>query len=241
MGDFAIEWDQDGERFYQTGVDHGVVYPVSVEESTRGQYTNGYAWNGLSNVTESPEGAESNPIYADNMKYLNLLSAEELKLSIEAYYYPPQFEVCDGTASVMKGVKLGQQTRRKFGFAYRTKLGNDIEGDDYGYEIHLIYGCTASPSEKSHDTTNDSPEATTFSWDIDTIPVSGIKINGVDYKPSASMTISSRDVTSAQLAAIEKVLYGTPASTSEGGETVPAVPGRLPLPAEVYSIMAAAQ
>ena len=195
----ALEFDKLGEHIYETGVEKGVLYPF-----TAGAYSKGVAWNGLINVTESPSGAEPTPLYADNIKYLNLMSVEEFGASIEAYTYPDEFAECDGSAALGVGVSIGQQTRKAFGMCYKTKIGNDILGEDYGYKLHLIYGCMAKPSEKAHATTSDSPEAATFSWELTTTPIA---VPG--FKPTASLTIDSTKVTAAKLAAIEDKLYGT--------------------------------
>ena len=194
----AIEWDNTGERFFETGVDRGVLYL-----QTAGVYDTGFAWNGLTAVTESPSGAEASPQYADNIKYLNLISAEEFACTIEAFTYPVEFGVCDGTASPTEGIILGQQERKQFGFSYRTRLGNDVDGDSYGYKIHLVYGCLAAPTEKAYATVNDSPEATPFSWEVTTTPVS---VTG--YRPTALITLDSTLLAAADLEAIEDVLYG---------------------------------
>ena len=214
-----LVWDQIGERYYETGVKMGVLYPQEA-----GTYPKGVAWNGLTAVTESPSGAEATPLYADDIKYLNLISVEELGGSIEAYYSPEEFDECDGTASLLDGVSLGQQNRKSFGLCYRTTLGNDTEGNDYGYKLHIIYGATASPSEKPYTSINDSPEPMTLSWEFTTTPVS---VTG--FKPTASVTIDSKKVDAAKLSALEAVLYG-----SEDKEA------RLPLPDEIATIMGAA-
>lgn len=212
-----LVWDQVGERRYETGVDQGVLYiPVG------GVYSSGYAWNGLTAVTESPSGAEATPIYADNIKYLNLLSVEEFNATIEAYTYPDQFAQCDGTATPQPGVAVGQQVRKMFGLSYRTKVGNDVAAGDFGYKLHLVYGALAAPSEKAFATVNDSPEAVTFSWELTTTPVT---VTGL--KPTAIMTIDSTKVTAANLTALENALYGT-------GGTDP----RLPLPDEAIAMFA---
>lgn len=195
-----LTWDETGKRFYETGVDRGVLFL----QNSQGAYTNGVAWNGLTAVTESPTGAEANPQYADNIKYLNLVSAEEFGATIEAFTYPDEFAQCDGTATPSAGVSVGQQTRKTFGFAYRTKLGNDIAGSDYGYKLHLIYGALAAPSEKAYATVNDSPEALTFSWEVTTTPVD---VPGL--KPTAQLTIDSTKVDAAALADLEALIYGT--------------------------------
>lgn len=215
----VLTWDATGSRLYETGVDHGVLYLLN----SQGAYANGVAWNGLTAVTESPSGAEANPQYADNIKYLNLLSAEEFGCTIEAFTYPDAFAQCDGTASPSAGVSIGQQTRKTFGFSYRTKLGNDIDGSDHGYKLHLIYGALAAPSEKAYATVNDSPEALTFSWEVTTTPVD---VPG--YKPTAQLTIDSTKVDALALVELEDLLYGTVAGTAQ-----------LPLPAEVIALFAA--
>lgn len=214
-----LVWDETGKRFYETGVDHGVLYPL--DES--GKYSKGVAWNGLSAVTESPSGAEPTAIYADNIKYLNLMSAEEFGATIEAYTYPDEWTECDGSAAIATGVYAGQQPRKTFGLCYRTKLGNDVDGEDHGYKLHLIYGALASPSEKGYQTVNDSPEAITFSWEVTTTPV-----NVKGFKPTACITIDSTKANETDLATLEGILYGS-------GE--PDAEARLPLPDEVIEIM----
>lgn len=194
-----LQWDNVGERFYETGVDRGVLYPFA-----SGTYAAGVAWNGLTAVTESPSGAEATPIYADNMKYLNLMSAEDFGATIEAYTYPDEFAACDGSAELAPGVSISQQTRQAFGFSYRTKIGNDVDGDTYGYKIHLVYGAMASPSEKSRNTVNESPEATTMSWEVTTTPV-----NVAGFKPTAHLEIDSTKIDAEKLAEIEAILYGS--------------------------------
>lgn len=216
-----LVWDKTGERYYETGVKQGVVYP----QATGGTYPKGVAWNGLSAVTESPSGAEANPIYADDIKYLNLMSNEEFGATIEAYTYPDEFAQCDGSAEIAPGVMIGQQTRKQFGLSYKTTLGNDTEGNDYGYKLHLIYGALAAPSEKAYSTINDSPEAITFSWEVTTTPVS---VSG--FKPTAQITIDSTKVNGTKLKALEEVLYGKDPTELEGEDGVEA---RLPLPDEV--------
>lgn len=211
-----LTWDATGERFYETGVRNGVVYPV-----VNNAYPVGYAWNGLTGVTENPSGADSNPQYADDIKYLNLISKEEFGATITAFTYPDEFANCDGSAEPVPGVRIGQQTRKMFGLCYRTSIGNDTEGVDHAYKLHLIYGALASPSEKAYQTQNESPEAIEFSWEVTTTPVT---VSG--YKPTASLTIDSRDFSSAKMAAIEDVLYGDNSNDA-----------RLPLPDEVISIM----
>lgn len=220
----AIVWDKSGERLYETGVDHGVLYPYN---SGTSKYDNGVAWNGLTGVTESPSGAEATALYADNIKYLNLMSAEEFACTIEAYTYPDEFMTCDGSKSLTDGVTIGQQDRQTFGFCYRTILGNDTESNNHGYKLHLVYGCLAAPSEKAYATVNDSPEAITFSWEVSTTPV-----NVTGFKPTASLTVDSTTTDPEGLAALEKALYG-----SDDGE--PATP-YLPLPDEVLTIITTA-
>ena len=215
----ALIWDQDGQRLYETGVDRGVCYPMN----DQGVYTPGVAWNGLSAVNEKPSGVEASAVYADNIKYLNLMSAEEFGADIEAYTYPDEFAKCDGSAEIATGVYIGQQPRKKFGLSYRTVLGNDVKSNEYGYKLHLVYGCMAQPSEKGYSTINDSPEAITFSWELTTTPVS---VTG--FKPTAIITIDSTKTTKAKLDALEAILYG--------GENTDA---RLPLPDEVKTLMAA--
>lgn len=217
-----LVWDKTGERLYETGVKQGVLYPMDA----KGTYPKGVAWNGLTNVTESPSGAEATALYADDIKYLNLMSNEEFGGTIEAYTYPDEFAECDGSASLAAGVYIGQQARKTFGFCYRTTLGNDVDNNAHGYKLHLVYGALASPSEKAYATINDSPEAITFSWEFSTTPV-----NVTGFKPTASLTIDSTKVDAEKLAALEKVLYG-----DDADDTTTA---RLPLPDEVAQIMAA--
>ena len=216
-----LVWDQTGERYYETGVKMGVLYP----QSASGTYPKGVAWNGLTAVTESPSGAEATPLYADDIKYLNLYSAEEFGATIEAYTYPDEFAECDGSAEVATGVTIGQQNRKAFGLCYRTTIGNDTDGNDHGYKLHIIYGAMASPSEKAYATINDSPEAITFSWEITTTPVS---VSG--FKPTASVTIDSTKVDGAKLKQLEAILYGDNGSSSAGD-------ARLPLPDEIVTII----
>lgn len=218
-----LMWDKVGERVYETGVDHGVLY---IPNAT-GVYNTGYAWNGLVSVTEAPSGAEANPQYADNIKYLNLLSAEEFGATIDAFTYPDEFGQCDGTASPEPGLSVGQQNRKTFGLAYRTRMGNDLAGTDYGYKLHLVYGALAAPSEKGYNTINDSPEAITFSWEITTTPVEVGTIADVEYKPTASLTVDSTKVDATALEELENLLYGTVGSDPE-----------LPLPADVIALFA---
>lgn len=195
-----LEWDKKTERLYETGVKQGVLYVQKAD----GTYDNGVAWNGLTAVTENPSGAESNPLYADDIKYIDLRSAEEFGATIEAYTYPDEFAACDGSATVTAGVTIGQQVRKPFGLCYRTTLGNDSEFNDHGYKLHIIYNATASPSEKGYQTINDNPEAITFSWEITTTPVA---VTG--YKPTASITIDSTKVDATKLETLAGMLYGT--------------------------------
>lgn len=216
----TIVWDQVGQRFYETGVNHGVMYPMAAD----GSYPMGYPWNGLISVTDSPSGAEPTPLYADNIKYLNLMSVEEYAATIEAYTYPPEFEECNGSADLSTGVLVGQQTRKPFGFVFRTVLGNDVVGEDYGYKLHIVYNALAAPSEKAFQTINDSPEAITFSWEVSTTPVA---VTG--HKPSASLVIDSTIANTAALATLEDILFGTVAADP-----------RLPLPDEIAALFRSA-
>lgn len=214
-----LVWDETGKRLYETGVSQGVLYPQS-----SGTYPNGVAWNGLTAVTESPSGAEATPLYADNIKYLNLFSAEEFGATIEAYTYPDEFMACDGSAQIAKGAYIGQQNRKQFGMCYKTLLGNDVDANDHGYKLHIIYGAMASPSEKAYATVNDSPEAITFSWEVTTTPV-----NVTGYEPTASIVIDSTKCNPTKLADLEEILYGS-------AEEEP----RLPLPNEIVTVLGAA-
>lgn len=214
-----LTWDNTGERIFETGVKQGVLYPIQSD----GKYTKGVAWNGLTAVTESPSGAEATALYADDIKYLNLLSNEEFGATIEAYTYPDEFAECDGSAELATGVMIGQQKRKTFGLCYRTTIGNDVEGNDYGYKLHLVYGCLAAPSEKGYSTINDNPDAITFSWEVSTTPV-----NVEGFKPTSQITIDSTKADPTKLAALEAVLYG-------GAETE----AKLPLPDEVATLMSA--
>ena len=215
-----LVWDKTGERFYETGVKQGVLYP-----QVSGAYPKGVAWNGITAITESPSGAEATPLYADDIKYLNLISTEELGATIEAYTYPEEFEACDGSAEIAKGVTIGQQKRQPFGLCYKTVIGNDVDSNEHGYKLHLIYGALAAPSEKPYATINDSPEAITMSWELSTTPV-----NVTGGKPTASITIDSTKADPTKLAALEDILYG------KDGE--PESAARLPLPDEIKSLMA---
>lgn len=215
-----LKWDQVGERIYESGVKMGVLYVMNA----LGLYPLGVAWNGLTAVTESPSGAEANPQYADDIKYLNIMSAEEFAATIEAFTYPDEWAACDGSAAIATGVNIGQQKRATFGLVYRTAIGNDVDDLDHGYKIHLVYGCKAAPSEKAFQTLNDSPEAITFSWEISTTPV---EVTG--KKPTAHLEIDSTKVTAENLAALEAIIYGTDVADP-----------RMPLPDEVAAIFAGA-
>ena len=217
----VITWDETGKRFYETGVDHGVLYPIS----ETGKYTPGVAWNGLTALTETPEGAEIEDLYADNIKYLSLLSAETFGGTIEAYTYPDEFMECDGSKELAAGVVAYQQTRKTFGLCYRTVLGNDVDGNDKGYKLHLIYGCKASVSERAYSTINDSPEAITFSWEFKSTPVT---IANEGFKPTSCIIIDSTKVAKEKMTLLEKKLYGDVSTEPE-----------LPLPDEVLSIIGA--
>lgn len=210
-----LAWDTTGDRVFETGVDHGVLY---IPDGT-GAYNTGFSWNGLVSVTESPSGAEPSPQYADNIKYLNLVSNEEFSATIEAFTYPEEFGQCDGTAEPKAGVYVGQQNRKTFGLSYRTKIGNDLDSEA-GYKLHLVYGALAAPSEKAYSTVNDSPEPVTFSWEVTTTPVA---VTGL--KPTAILTIDSTAVAPADLAALELLLYGDAAVEPE-----------LPLPDDVIAL-----
>ena len=212
-----LVWDSTGDRLYETGVKNGVLYPIDEV----GTYSKGVAWNGLTAVTESPSGAESNPLYADDIKYLDLRSVEEFGGTIEAYMYPDEFAECDGSAELAAGVKISQQQRKVFGLCYRTTLGNDVKGDDYGYKLHIVYGAVASPSERGYTTMNDSPEAITMSWEFTTTPVS---VKG--FRPTAHLEIDSTKANAEKLTALEAILYG--ADETEA---------RLPLPDEIATLM----
>lgn len=217
----ALVWDKTGERLYETGVSKCALYP----QSTDGSYPLGVAWNGITAVNKNPSGAEATALYADNIKYMSILSTEEFAATIEAYMYPDEFAECDGSAELLKGVKIGQQKRKAFGLAYRTELGNDVEGTDLGYKLNLIYGALAAPSDESNSSVNGTPEAKTFSWSVSTTPV-----NVAGRKPTATVEIDSTKVDPKKMAAIEKVLYG-----DENADP------RLPLPDEIKSIMEAVE
>lgn len=214
-----ITWDNIGERLFETGVDHGVLYVMGATG-----YEDGVAWNGLVSVAQSPEGAEASAQYADNIKYLNIISAEEFKGTIEAFTYPDEFGVCEGSVEVAPGVLIGQQNRSQFGLVYRTKIGNDVVGQDFGYKLHIVYGALAAPSEKTHQTINESPEATTFSWEFSTTPAPV-----TDHRPTAHLEINSTKVAAAKLTALEDLLFGT---VAEGAT--------LPTPDEVIALVEAA-
>ncbi len=220
MADFALQWDQAGERIYETGIDRGVLYVAD-----GATYPKGVAFNGLTGVTETPEGAEANDKYADNIKYFSIYSAETFKGTIKAYTYPDEWALCNGEASA-NGVIVGQQARKSFGLCYRTVVGNDVDGNDHGYKLHLVYGCRAGVAERDYQTINDSPDAIEFSWEFTTTPVVlSTKVNGVTLKPTSILTIDSTKVDSTALGTLEQALYGTAASGQD-----PAVDGYLPLP-----------
>lgn len=210
-----------GERLFETGVKHGVLYLADEQ----GNYTKGVVWNGLTAVTESPSGAETTPLYADDVKYVVIYAAEEFGATIEAYTYPEEFEECDGSASLLSGLSVGQQTRRSFGMCYTTSVGNDVQGQDYGEKIHIIYGAKAAPSEKAYSTINDSPEAVTFSWEVSTVPVP-VNVEGKDYAPTATVVLDSTKLSKNQWEAITNKLYGTESEEPQ-----------LPLPHEIYQII----
>lgn len=214
-----LVWDETGKRYYETGVEQGVLYP----QSSTGTYPKGVAWSGLTNVTENPSGAEATPVYADNKKYLNLYSTEEFGATIEAVTYPDEFMECDGSATLADGVTIGQQARKAFGLVYKTLLGNDVVGNEYGYKLHLVYGCTASPSEKNYSTVNDNPDTVSFSWEVSTTPV-----NVAGKKPTATLTIDSTKVDASKLATLETKLFGDTDTEAQ-----------LLLPDEVAAIFAA--
>ena len=218
-----LVWDKTGERLYETGVKNAVLY---VRDSG-GAYSKGVAWNGITAITESPSGAESNPLYADDIKYLNLISNEDFGATIEAYTYPDEFAECDGSAELIAGVKIGQQKRKTFGLCYRTTLGNDVDGNDHGYKLHIIYGATAAPSERAYATINDSPEAITMSWELSTTPVT---VTG--FKPTAHLEIDSTKVKAEELTKFEEILYGKDGAEQAGP--------RLPLPDEIATLFTAA-
>ena len=213
-----LTWDNTGERLFETGIKQGVLYPIQSD----GTYSKGVAWNGLTAVTESPSGAEATALYADDIKYLNLLSNEEFGATIEAYTYPDEFAECDGSAQLATGVMIGQQKRKIFGLCYRTTIGNDVDGNDHGYKLHLVYGCLAAPSEKAYSTINDNPDAITFSWEVSTTPV-----NVTGFKPTSQITIDSTKADPTKLQALEDILYGTAEKEAS-----------LPLPDVVATTMA---
>lgn len=220
-----LQWNQTGQKLYETGVEKCVHY----SQLSDGTFGNGVAWNGVSSIGENPDGGELTPVYADNVQYLNLMSAEKVNLSIEAYTYPDEFAECDGSAEIAEGVVIGQQTRKPFGLCYRTILGNDTQSNDHGYKLHLAYNCLAQPTEKGYETIEDETDAITFSWDVATTPV---KVTG--YKPTALLTIDSTKVDATKLAALEDILYGTDGEGSNTGTTA-----RLPFPDEVKTLMTA--
>jgi hypothetical protein len=224
----VLTWDADGARHFETGVSKGVLYPRT---GTNGAYDDGIAWNGLTSITESPSGAEATPLYADNIKYLSMMSAEEFGATIEAYTYPDEFAVCDGSAEVGEvtgsGVTIGQQARVGFGLCYRTEIGNDVDGNAHGYRLHLLYGCMAAPSERAYQTINDSPEAITFSWEVTTTPIAV-----TDFLPTSCLIIDSTKIASGKLTSIEALLYGT--------DGTPGTTASLPTPDEIIAILDAA-
>ncbi len=226
-----LVWDKTSERLYEAGVRQGVLYPIQPD----GKYNKGVPWNGLISVTESPSGAEANPLWADDTKYLNLISAEEFGATVEAYTYPDEFAECDGSAEIAPGVYAGQQGRKMFGMSYRTILGNDVEEADYGYKLHLVYGAKASPSEKNYSTVNDNPDAVQFSWELNTTPVEiSTRVNGKKLKPTSCLTFDSTKVDPEKLAALEEILYGKDESSDGAGD---GAEPRLPLPDEVIALM----
>lgn len=222
---FAIEWDKAGERLYETGVDRVVLYPIrdKITDPTD-PYSAGVAWNGVTSISQSASGGEPTPLWADNIKYLNLMSAEEASLSIECYTYPDEFEECDGSREIATGARIGQQARKMFGLSYRTLVGNDQKQQEFGYKLHIVYGCLASPSERGYSTVNDSPEAISFSYSITTTPVD---VTG--FKPTSIITINSTKTDTSKLAALETILYGTSGQTP--------VSAKLPLPAEIITAL----
>lgn len=221
--EFKLKWDETGERLYETGVDRVVLY----KQDSSGAYPKGVAWNGVTAINENPSGADASDLWADNIKYLSLRAAEQFGATIEAYTYPDEWAECDGSADIATGVKIGQQVRKTFGLSYRTLIGNDVDSNDHGYKIHIIYGGTAAPSSKNFQTVNDSPEAITFSWEVSTIPV-----NVAGFKPTATVEIDSTKIDSAKLTSLEQALYGT---AGTGGST--GTDGHLPLPSEILTLL----
>ena len=215
-----LTWDNTGEHYYETGVRKGVLYIPDAQ----GAYSTGVAWNGLTAVNENHDGGEANPLYADDIKYLNLMSNEDFKATVEAYTYPDEFAECDGSAALATGVMIGQQKRKSFGLSYQTRIGNDVDGTDLGYKIHIVYGCMAAPTDKSYSTSNDSPEAITFSWEVSTTPV-----DIPNHKPSATIVIDSTKADATKLAALEEILYGSASASA-----------RLPMPSEIIELFTAA-
>lgn len=227
-----IKWDQLGEKTYETGIDHGVLYPQK-----NGTYPQGYAWNGITSISENPSGAEETKLYADNIPYLSLRSAEEFGLTIECYTYPAEWSECNGESELEKGIILGQQRRNTFGLCYRTKKGNDTEGEDYGFIYHLVYGCSSAPSERSYESVNDSPDAITFSFEVSTTPVDvpGKDSTGKPFKPTSLIKIDSTLADAETIAKLEEILFGTDGVGEDGVGTEP----RLPLPSELKTLLAA--
>jgi hypothetical protein len=218
-----LKWDQTGEKFYETGVKNCILYVFTKSSDGKtGTYGTGVAWNGITAITESPSGAEASPLYADDIKYLNLMSNEEFGATVEAYTYPEEFGACDGSAAIADGVFIGQQTRKTFALCYRTVVGNDVDSNDYGYKLHIIYGCLAAPSEKAYATINDSPEAITFSWELTTTPV---EVDG--FKPTACVTIDSKKVTEENMKKLEDKLYGTDGDGDTGTEPTLLMPNEI--------------
>ena len=239
-----LVWDQDGERFFETGIDHCALYVYDTYTSGQSQITGykpGVAWNGVTSISETPEGGEANDLYADNIKYLSLMSAENLNVSIEAYTYPDEFMKCDGTycPADVPGMRIHQQPRKKFGLAYRTRVGNDVDGDSHAYQIHIIYGCLASPSDRQYSSVSDSPEAITFSWEGNTTPIEVGSLNNVEYRPTSRIIVDSRDFTSdteANLKLLEDHLFGRDADSS-ASPAVTALEPTLLMPKQVYGIL----
>lgn len=233
----ALKWDTEGERFYETGVDHVILFTKTASTVTtiNGGYAAGVAWNGVTAMNEAPSGAEASALYADNIKYLNLIANEDYGGSIEAYQSPEEFDICDGSASPIAGLKFSQQARKQFAIAYRTKIGNDIDGTDKGFKLHIVYGCQATPSERQYTTINESPEAMTLSWDFTTTPVNVGKVNNIEYKPVAHVEIDSRYADEDALADLIEILEGK--DPVEGESPVAGVASRLPMPAELYTLL----
>ena len=235
MADFAVKWDEVGKRLYEIGVDRGMFYPLAETSQGSGvyEYNNGESWSGLSKVTDKHEGADVNDIWADNMKYLSLRAAEKYGATIECYTYPDGFKACNGEVDLVPGVTAGMQTRKAFGFSYRSRIGNDTDFQDHGYKIHLVYNATASPTEKSYGTINDSTDVESMSFDIETTSIPIDATGYEDIKPTSYLEIDSTKVNATKLADFEQILYGTAATT--GDNPTPAIPAKMPLPAEVIA------